>query len=207
MKARAPRRSRAPAFCAARHAVQAILAENSIFNVLADGVVDRKTIALDETVSLDEHLTATLFAVPGKVPLYKEEGDGMQPILVDGTTVAAEILDGDHRVLFIPGCAKMTNHLRRRLDGADLLFFDGTLWDDEEMIRAGLGAKTGRRMGHMSMSGPDGSIEVLKDLAIGKRVALHINNSNPVLLNDSPERASAESAGWIIAEDGMRFSL
>jgi pyrroloquinoline quinone biosynthesis protein B len=200
-------RERQPFALLATAAVQAILTENPIFNVLAPGVVDRKTIDLDQAVALDDRLTATLFAVPGKVPLYKEQGDGMQPVLVDGITVAAEIADGDRRVLFIPGCAAMTDDLGRRIDGVDLLFFDGTLWDDDEMIRAGLGAKTGRRMGHMSMSGPDGSIAALSNLAIGKRIALHINNSNPVLLDDSAERASAKGAGWIIAEDGMRFSL
>jgi pyrroloquinoline quinone biosynthesis protein B len=198
-------REREPFALHATAAVHAILTANPIFDVLADGIVDRRKVVLDHPTALDDTLTATLFAVPGKVPLYLEDGDGMQPVRVDGTTVGAEITDGMHRTLFIPGCAAMTEELRTRIDGADLVFFDATLWDDDEMIAAGLGAKTGRRMGHMSMNGAQGSIAALADLAIGRRVAIHINNSNPVLLDDSPERATAAAAGWIIAEDGMRF--
>ncbi len=200
-------RERQPFALHAAAAVLDILKANPIFDVLAAGVVDRREVALDQAFALGDGLEATLFAVPGKVPLYLEDGDRMQPTLLDGTTVGAEINDGTHRMLFIPGCAAITDALRARIDGADLLFFDGTLWDDEEMIAAGLGAKTGRRMGHVSMSGPDGSIAALRDLAIGRRVAIHINNSNPMLLSDSAERAEAEAAGWTIAEDGMRFAL
>lgn len=200
-------REREPFALHATAAVHAILTANPIFDVLADGIVDRHTVMLGQPIALDDTLTATLFAVPGKVPLYMEDGDRMQPILVDDTTVGAEISDGTHRVLFIPGCAAMTDDLRARIDGADLLFFDATLWDDDEMIDAGLGAKTGRRMGHMSMAGAGGSIASLADLTIGRRIALHINNSNPVLLDDSPERTEAEAAKWIIAEDGLRFTL
>jgi pyrroloquinoline quinone biosynthesis protein B len=75
------------------------------------------------------------------------------------------------------------------------------------MIRLGVGAKTGRRMGHISMSGDDGTIEALRDLDIGRRIFIHINNSNPVLLEDSPERRIAEAAGWEIAYDGMEVRL
>ena len=99
----------------------------------------------------------------------------------------------------------MTDDLRARLAGVALLFFDATLWRDDEMIAAGLGTKTGARMGHMSLSGAAGTIAALADLPIGRRVAIHINNSNPVLLADSPERAEAEAAGWTIADDGMEF--
>jgi pyrroloquinoline quinone biosynthesis protein B len=101
----------------------------------------------------------------------------------------------------------MTAALAGRLRGADLVFFDGTLWRDDEMIAAGLGQKTGRRMGHISMSGPDGAIAALRDITVGRKVFIHINNSNPVLLADSPERAEAERKGWEIAYDGMEILL
>ncbi len=86
----------------------------------------------------------------------------------------------------------MTPDLAERLRGAPLVFFDGTLWRDDEMIRSGLGTKTGKRMGHMSMSGPDGTIARFAPLGVGRKVFLHINNSNPALLADSPERQSRE---------------
>jgi len=87
------------------------------------------------------------------------------------------------------------------------VFFDGTLWRDDEMIRLGVGSKTGRRMGHMSMSGEDGTIAALKDLGIGRRIFIHINNSNPTLIDDSPERSIANAAGWEIAYDSMEVRL
>jgi pyrroloquinoline quinone biosynthesis protein B len=101
----------------------------------------------------------------------------------------------------------MTDGVRRRLAGSALVFFDGTLWRDDEMIRLGVGSKTGRRMGHMSMSGDDGTIAAFRDLGVARRIFIHINNSNPVLLDDSPERHLAEAAGWEIAYDGMEVRL
>ncbi len=87
------------------------------------------------------------------------------------------------------------------------MLFDGTLWDDGEMIRAGLGAKSGRRMGHMSVAGPDGTMAGFDGLNVERKVLIHINNSNPVLLEDSPERAAASARGWEVACDGMEFAL
>ena len=101
----------------------------------------------------------------------------------------------------------MTDDLKSRLAGAPLVFFDGTVWRDDEMIAAGLGNKTGRRMGHIAMSGDTGAIEALPGLEIGRKVFLHINNSNPVLLHDSAERRIAERAGWQIPADGTEITL
>ena len=122
-------------------------------------------------------------------------------------TVGARVSDGQTSLHFVPSCAAMVPALARRLRGAELVFFDGTLWSDDEMVRAGLGPKTGRRMGHMSVSGPDGVIAAFADLGVKRRVLLHMNNSNPVLLDDSPERAEAEAAGWTVAFDGMEVHL
>lgn len=119
--------------------------------------------------------------------------------VTDGTTGRA--------FWYVPGCVSMPADLAARLDGAELLFFDGTTWTDDEMHRTGVGAKTGRRMGHMSMSGAEGSIAALAGLAIGRRVFVHINNTNPVLLADSAERAEAAGAGWEIAHDGLEILL
>jgi pyrroloquinoline quinone biosynthesis protein B len=191
----------------ATSAVHAILDANPIFEVLARGVVARPIETLDQPFALEGGLVATLFAVPGKAPLYMEEGEGMQPVVVDGTTVGLEISNGRARMIFIPGCAAFTPALAERIDGADLLFFDGTLWRDDEMIAAGAGTKTGLRMGHMSLSGPGGTIAAFRSVVVGRRIVIHMNNSNPVLLADSPERAEAEAAGWGIGYDGMRIAL
>ena len=75
------------------------------------------------------------------------------------------------------------------------------------MVHQGAGIKTGQRMGHMSMSGPDGSIAVFQDQDVARRIFIHINNTNPVLLERSDERREAEAAGWEIAYDGMEIAL
>ncbi len=109
--------------------------------------------------------------------------------------------------IFIPGCARFTAALAERLRGASLVFFDGTLWTDNEMIREGSGDKSGKRMGHMSLADPDGTLAAFRDLGVRRKVLIHINNSNPVLLDDSRERAIVVEAGWEVAHDGMEITL
>ena len=117
-----------------------------------------------------------------------------------------EIATGKH-FYFVAACARVTPELKSRIAGAPLVFFDGTVWRDDEMIAAGLGSKTGQSMGHISMSGQEGAIAALADLGIARKVFLHINNSNPVLLPTSEERIIAEGAGWQIAADGTEIVL
>jgi pyrroloquinoline quinone biosynthesis protein B len=194
--------------------VLAIIAANPIFGVLAPDCVKRIELPLEERTQLAgasgaSGLAVVAFAVPAKVPLYLENA-GEEPAIGEaGDAVGLEVVDtGTNKSLFfIPGCAAMTERLRRRLTGAELVFFDGTLWRDDEMIRLGVGSKTGRRMGHMSMTGADGTIAAFRDLGVRRRIFIHINNSNPVLLEDSAERREAEDAGWEIAYDGMEVSL
>ena len=108
---------------------------------------------------------------------------------------------------YIPGCAEVPADLVGRLRGAPLVLFDGTLWQDNEMIDAGIGVKTGKRMGHISMSGEDGSMAAFRDLDVGRKIYIHINNSNPTLLDDTPERQEVEAQGWKISHDGMEITL
>src|SRR3546814_8949672 len=97
---------------------------------------------------------------------------------------------GVRRFLYVPACAAPSPALQAELADADLLMFDGTLWQDDEMQRQGDGSKPGRRMGHMSLSGPDGTLAVFADSPVARKVRIPINNTNPTLLADSP--ASAE---------------
>ena len=101
----------------------------------------------------------------------------------------------------------MTTELADRLRRARLVLFDGTLWKDDEMLTAGLGAKTGHRLGHMCVSGPNGTLSAFADLGVRRKVFIHVNNTNPILLADSPERAEVEAAGWEMARDGMELHL
>lgn len=186
--------------------IHGVLAANPIFTVLDPGRVERATLRLDEAAEVAPGLSIVPFAVPGKVALYLE-GEAPEIGAESEDTIGLDVRAGVRRVCFVPGCARVTASLRERLAGADVVFFDGTLWSNDEMLRTGTGGKTGRRMGHVSMSGPDGSLHALADLPVGRKVYLHINNTNPVLLDDSPQRAEVESAGWEVARDGMEVVL
>jgi len=194
--------------------VLAIIAANPIFDVLAPDFVRRIELPLDERMELAgasgaSGLAVIPFAVPGKLPLYLETAGQDPGLSEEGDAVGLEIIDTatGKSFFFVPGCAAITEQLRARLAGSALVFFDGTLWSDDEMIRLAVGSKTGKRMGHMSMSGEDGTIAAFHDLGVGRRIFIHINNSNPVLLDDSPERHIANAAGWEIAYDGMEVTL
>ncbi|WP_439526788.1 pyrroloquinoline quinone biosynthesis protein PqqB [Roseovarius mucosus] len=185
--------------------IHGVLADNPLMQAVDPARVPRVAIALNEPVPLLPGLTATLFAVPGKVPLYLE-GETVQTDLEGEQTTGVHLEAEGRNIFYIPGCAAVTDRLAARLRGADMVLFDGTLWRDDEMITMGLSQKTGRRMGHISMSGPDGSIAALRDLGIGRKIYVHMNNSNPVLRPDASERAEAESAGWTIGQDGMEIT-
>jgi len=184
----------------------AVLSRNRVFDVLDRNVVRREPVRLGHRFDVLPGLAVELFSVPGKVPLWLEETTAN--IHRDAeTTVGAVLTTRDRRTVHVPGCAAPNPTLRRHAEGADLLFFDGTLWRDDEMIRSGVGGKTGRRMGHMSMSGERGSIATFAGMPIGRRVFIHMNNTNPALIEGSAERAEVESAGWGVAHDGMEFAL
>ncbi len=185
--------------------IHEVLDQNPIFAALNASVVTRRTVTLDQPTEIAPGLMATLFPVPGKVPLYLE-GEVVETGLLGEQTVGVHLRAGGSDAYYIPGCAMLNDDLRARLKGAALVLFDGTLWQDDEMVRTGVGQKTGKRMGHMSMSGEDGSIAAFSDLEIGKKVFVHMNNTNPVLRPDSTERARAETAGWIIGQDGMEIT-
>jgi pyrroloquinoline quinone biosynthesis protein B len=198
-------REKSPFELLATAAILDVLAADPVFAVLDPGLVRRRPVRLGEPFELLPGLEAELFPVPGKVPLYLE-GETVATDLEGEQTVGVRLGSGGASACYVPGCARVTPDLAARLDGAAALFFDGTLWEDDEMIREGLGTKSGRRMGHLAMSGEGGSIAALAPLTIGRRIFVHINNSNPVWRPGSPERAAAEAAGWTIAADGMEVT-
>nr|WP_289624768.1 pyrroloquinoline quinone biosynthesis protein PqqB [Sinorhizobium sp. 7-81] len=186
-------------------AVSRILADNSIFGVLDQDLVSRNNIAIEEPFSPLPGLEARLFAVPGKVPLFLEGGE--PDLNIEGeNTVGIELRAGSRRVYYIPGCGMLTDGLAARLRDADALFFDGTLFNDDEMIATGTGRKTGRRMGHMPIAGEGGSLDALAALNIRRKVYVHINNTNPIWRPGS-ERAYVESRGFDVGFDGMEVQL
>ncbi|HEX2447647.1 MAG TPA: pyrroloquinoline quinone biosynthesis protein PqqB [Methyloceanibacter sp.] len=192
-----------------------VLASNSVFDVLEARLVKRVVMQYGKPFAVEGPvgpvgISVEPFPVPGKIPLYLEdEKAGASFGSQEGDTTGLKVTDtasGGH-FFYIPGCAKLDDQLRARLKGAPLLFFDGTLYTNDEMIKQGLLNKTGDRIGHMNMSGEAGSIAQIAPLDIGRKIFIHINNSNPALREDSPQRAAVERAGWEVSYDGMEVRV
>ncbi|MGB1026350.1 MAG: MBL fold metallo-hydrolase, partial [Rhodospirillaceae bacterium] len=151
---------------------------------------------------------AEIFAVPGKIALWLEDPTkanlGSQP----EDTVGLRLRDqaSGQEVFYIPGCADLPPALADRINGAKVVLFDGTTFTNAEMHEQGVGEKTAQRMGHLAMHGPEGSMAAFSSLDVGRRIYVHINNTNPVLCEDSPERAAVVAAGWEVAFDGMEIT-
>ena len=193
--------------------VLATLNANSVFNVVSHANAPRIPLPLDEPLALagagvDLGLTVEAFAVPGKIALYLEtEGANFGSRAGDTIGLRVRANATGKEFFYIPGCAEIDAPLAKKIKGASLLFLDGTLFTDDEMVAQGLSQKTGQRMGHISMSGPQGSIEAIKPLGIARRIYVHMNNSNPALEDGSAARAAVEAAGWIVGYDGMEVRL
>jgi pyrroloquinoline quinone biosynthesis protein B len=147
-------------------------------------------------------LTVECFPVPGDAPRFAREE-------LPGHTVGLLVREEGKPAAcaFVPGCGALDDPLLDRLREADLLLFDGTFWVDDELTSLGISTRTAREMGHLPVAGPGGSLERLRNLPARWRVYTHINNSNPMLVEDSPERATVNAAGVTVGDDGMRFPL
>ena len=196
-------REREPFTLTATPATLAALADNPMFDALTPELVVRQATAPGKPLALPGGLRANLFTVPGKVPLYREGG---VTEAASDSTVGIELDAGGARLAYVPGALSVTAAMLERLARADVLLFDGTLYRDDEMIQAGAGAKTGRRMGHMPIDGSEGSLAALGAIA-ARRIFVHINNTNPILVDGSPERLLVERSGWEVAEDGLEIVL
>ena len=192
------------------------LADNSIFNVLNKDYVTRRPLTLHQPFSLTDHdgndsgLEVEAFAVSGKIALWLEDeskGDNLGTEEEDTIALVIRDANSDKRFFYIPACATVTDSLRQRLEGAALVFFDGTVWHDDEMAQAGVGTKTGQRMGHICNAGDSGAMASLAPCDIARKVFIHINTTNPILLPSSPERKQVEANGWEVANDGMHLTL
>lgn len=182
-----------------------IVEKNSVFRVLDPEFVRPQRIDLDIAFEPLPGLAVTPFAVPGKVALFLE-GDVVNVEELGEQTVGL-MLEGDgRRAAYIPGCATVPDWLLDRLNGIDLLLFDGTVWNNDEMAQTGTGKKTGARMGHVPLNGPHGSLASFERFD-ARKIFIHINNTNPILQPDAPERAEVLARGWEIAADGMEIRL
>jgi pyrroloquinoline quinone biosynthesis protein B len=184
-------------------ASHAAVAANSMFRAM--NAMTRHAVNPGERFVLAGGIEANLFMVPGKPPLYLED-ETPELDIESAANVGVELACDNARIVFVPGAAAVTASMRERFARADVVLFDGTLFSDDEMIRTGTGQKTGRRMGHMPIDGKDGSLRALDGLK-ARRIFVHINNTNPILVDGSAERSKVEAAGWQVAEDAMEIML
>lgn len=142
------------------------------------------------------------FAVPGDAPRFARHE---RPGHTVGLTIRDTATGGS--CAFVPGCGGFDDALFDRLARVDVLLFDGTFFTDDEMPALGLSDRTARAMGHVPVSGDDGSLARLAELPCREKVYTHINNTNPMLIDDSAQRAMVEAAGVRVGEDGMSCEL
>ena len=196
--------------------VHSVLKENSIFNVLNPDYVDRRELRMNVEFELQNKnskgvgIFVEAFEVPGKIALWLEDdskGDNFGTQEGDTIGIKVTSVSSKKSFFYIPACANMTEDLRARLYGSELVLFDGTLWVNEEMSNSKVGEKTGQRMGHMNNSGPDGSIAVFQDIDVKRKIFIHINTTNPILLSDSSERKEVEENDWEVSYDGMEIEI
>ena len=147
-------------------------------------------------------LVVEAFPVPAGPPRFTTREE-------EGHTVGLMIRDeaSGHVCAFVPGCGDLDAALVNRLAEADVLLFDGTFWADDELIALGIGTRSAREMDHLPISGAGGSLEWLAALPCQHRIYTHINNTNPILLEHSPERATVAETGVIVGFDGLHLIL
>jgi pyrroloquinoline quinone biosynthesis protein B len=151
------------------------------------------------------HLRFTSVALKSKAPPYSPHRDNPH----EGDNVGMRITDTrtGQRLFYAPGLGEIEPHLVPFLEEADVVMVDGTFWTDDEMIRQGISTKPARDIGHLPQAGEGGMISVLAPLKARRKVLIHINNTNPILDEDSAERAQLTRAGIEVAYDGMDIEL
>jgi pyrroloquinoline quinone biosynthesis protein B len=195
----------------ATEAVRAGFSEgNVLYQTLArfPGQVEWRRLELGREQRLgDEHssLHVTAIPAPGKLPLHLETARAPSPEDGVGLLVRDERSGG--RLAYFSGVAGPSAEIERAAAHAGALFFDGTFWSSDELIAAGLGTRRAEEMAHWPVGGRDGSLGFLSRLAARRRILIHVNNTNPILREDGPQRAAVTTAGVEVAEDGMELSL
>ena len=150
-------------------------------------------------------LVAEALPVPGKPPVHLEGLMRPDPEDNVGVRIRDEATGGT--LAYMSAVGALTDSVRQALDGADCVFFDGTFWSSDELSGPGLMAKTAEDLAHLPIGGEDGSLKAVARLSARRRVYIHINNTNPILREDSAERRAVEAAGCEVAFDGMEVTL
>jgi pyrroloquinoline quinone biosynthesis protein B len=163
-----------------------------------------QTLEPEQARSLEgSSLAVESFAVGGDAPRYLSDSD--LELEASGFVFRDRVTGGV--LTYVPGLARLDDGVLARFDASDLVLVDGTFWRDDELARLGISARSAREMGHVPLSGPGGTLEALARLERPRKVLVHINNTNPILLEDSAERDAVLRAGVEVAYDGLEVQL
>jgi pyrroloquinoline quinone biosynthesis protein B len=193
----------------ATDAVAAVLERDSriLPTVRAFGTMIVTRLTLDARVAArdrdgaDAGLTIEAFDVRGDAPRFASTE-------AIGLTVGLLVRDSAGAALaYVPGCGALDPQIVARLGAADAVLFDGTFWRDDEMVTLGISSSRAREMGHVPINDANGSLPLLAALPAPTRIYTHINNTNPILIEDSPERRAVEAAGLVVGFDGMMIDV
>ena len=165
--------------------------------------VEWRLVSTGTEVSLADGLSYQAFDVPTNKRARFGTGYGEESVV--GYRITDE--STGRTLVYLPGAQELTASVLARLEGCTGLLFDGTCWQDDELIRLGIAGKTSREMGHLPIGGADGSLEQLAPLPIERKIYIHINNTNPILLEDAPERRIVEEYGFEVAADGLELEI
>jgi pyrroloquinoline quinone biosynthesis protein B len=198
---------------ATEHVRRGFVEDNVLYRTLErfPGQITWRTLKLgseEEIVGPDGRgrgLTVAPVAVPGKPPIHLEHR--APPAAEDNIGVRVRAHASGRVLAYCSAAAAVTDEVRRALEGADAVFFDGTFWSSDELSALGLGTKRAEEMAHLPVGGADGSLARLAGVRAGRRVYVHVNNTNPMLREDSAERAAVRAAGWDVAWDGMEMTV
>jgi pyrroloquinoline quinone biosynthesis protein B len=194
---------------ATRSVQQGFATGNVVYRTLErfEGQVTWRALDVDPDRALplgDSGLTVTAIETPGKPPLHLEGVRAPSPEDNIGLLIHDARTGG--RLAYFSGVAGPAPTIDRALAAADAFFFDGTFWSSDELIAAGLGTRRAEEMAHWPLGGPKGSAAYLARQR-GRRILIHINNTNPILREDGPERQALTAAGIEVASDGLELSL
>ncbi|MCY1401286.1 Coenzyme PQQ synthesis protein B [compost metagenome] len=180
-----------------------------LFKMLShwDGGLNWQRIELESSfvITACPNLRFSPFPLRSAAPPYSPHRFDPHP--GDNLGLVVEDLQTGGKLFYAPGLGQVDAALLHKMALADCLLVDGTLWDDDELQRRGVGTRTGREMGHLAQNGPGGMLEVLEGLSKPRKVLIHINNTNPILDEDSAERTELDRRGIEVAFDGMSIEL
>lgn len=185
-----------------------LLEDNSMFRMLhrAPRQVEWRAIRPGEPFEIEPGMCVEAIVMAGGYPSYVGAGR-LAVSRADEAVVGLRVSCATGSVLFLPGVPAMDEALLARMGQCDLLLLDGTFWSDDEFIRVWPEARTARQMGHLPISGAGGSLERLAGLRRPRKIYVHINNTNPILDEDSAEYRTVHDAGWEVASDGLTITI